>query len=464
MRAKGMAFAILGVLLFWLVAKHTLAAYLATVNPAAALWLNPRQSTALVALVNAEVNGAPPPSSPASPTVENTASNDRITQWANAGRRATERVLSRGEPGDGSSSAAASAPPPRDAQAAGQSQARALLALESDPLNAKPLRLLGQLADAAGDKERASALMRAAMRRSLRESVAVYWLMQESLERNDYHAAVNYADILLRTRVSAARVATAALARAAENKDGAEALKALLAKNPPWRAKFFAALPQSITDARTPLGLLISLKQTPSPPAASELSPYIKLLIERKFYDLAYYTWLQFLPAEQLSRAGFLFNGSFESTPSGLPFDWVFKAGPGVSVEIVERQEQAGGHALQIEFDQGRVDFGGATQLLALPPGDYQLRGNYKGNVIGKRGLVWRIWCADKPNARLAETQMQLGADANWRSFELDFTVPASDCPAQYVRLDLDARSASERLVSGIMMYDGLQVSRAVPR
>ena len=66
-------------------------------------------------------------------------------------------------------------------------------ALAQDPLNAHALRILGQLADAADNEAAAARFMQAAVHRSLRESVAVFWLMRESFERKDYATAVRYA-------------------------------------------------------------------------------------------------------------------------------------------------------------------------------------------------------------------------------------------------------------------------------
>ena len=89
--------------------------------------------------------------------------------------------------------------------------------------------------------------------------------------------------------------------------------------NPPWRAQFFANLQKNITDARTPLDLLLSIKDAPTPPTAAELRDYLALLIDNNFYELAYYVWLQFLRHEQLARVGLLFNGGFETRPSVPP-------------------------------------------------------------------------------------------------------------------------------------------------
>ena len=194
---------------------------------------------------------------------------------------------------------------------------------------------------------------------------------------------------------------------------------------------------------------------------AEDLGPYINLLVARKFYSLAYYTWLQFLPPEQLRQAGLLYNGSFEAPPSGLPFDWKITPGTGVTIDIVARPDSSGKHALLVDFQYGRVEYHSVSELVMLAPGPYEFRGEYKGRLVGPRGMKWRIVCANGtmvPDG--GESPMIMGLK-DWQTVAFTFTVPDKDCPAQYVHLDLDARMASEQFISGSILFDDLQISRA---
>jgi hypothetical protein len=333
------------------------------------------------------------------------------------------------------------------------------LALLQDPLNARAFRILGQLSDLASDAERTEGLMQAAVRRSLLESVAVYWLMRKGVQDQDYPAALRYADILLRTRPQVLEQVMPLLGKVAEIPDASVELKQLLATNPPWRPRFFGYLPASITDARTPLDILLSLKDTPIPPTTADLRAYISFLIQHGFYDLAYYTWLQFVPSEQLAQAGHLFNGSFEDDPSGLPFDWVLTNGAGVTIQIPARPDQPAQRALFLEFGPGRADYRDITQLILLAPGSYRFRGQYKADLSSQRGLEWRIICAGA-SAPIGQSPTVKGSTPAWADFEFSFTVPDANCPAQYVRLVFDARSESERFISGSIWYDELKIVR----
>jgi len=461
-RLRSVALAGLGVFLTWQVLSRSLVAFFAE-SPEVALILRSGDPAALINMAERKLNLDHPSKSKEAPATQSggDGSSDRISSFARKAKKAAgaEANQPEGEHPEAADPAERLRSNAGDSELRHEVRAIARAALSRDPMNARALRILGQVADADDDDLTASRLMQAAARRSLRESVAVFWLMRESFERKDYAATVQYADVLLRTRPQIIAQVIPTLARIAEDKDANGSLKVALGANPPWRAQFFANLQKSITDARTPLDLLLSIKDTPTPPTAAELRDYLALLINNNFYELAYYVWLQFLPHDQLARVGLLFNGGFETRPSTLPFDWQFTSGSGVTIDLARRQDEVGGRALFVEFGLGRVDFRGVSQLVVLPPGTYRLSGQYRSRLSGRRGLEWRIICAGA-STPLAKSEMVMGATPVWSDFAVTFTVPPSGCRAQHIRLWLDARSASEQLVTGTVWYDGLQIAR----
>jgi hypothetical protein len=323
-------------------------------------------------------------------------------------------------------------------------------------MNARALRILGQIALLESDEKRADALLQAAANRSRHEGYANYWMMARNYREADYPAALHYADILLRTRYVQPYVMPM-LAKLAESPEAGHKVKELLAKNPPWRSQFLAYLPRGVTDARVPLDILLSLKNSSTPPTPDDLRPYLNFLISHEFHELAYDAWLQFLPPEQLTKIGLLFNGNFQTAPSGAPFDWTFSGGQGVTIQLSERPDQPGDNALLLEFGPGRVNFGGVTEMVLLRAGDYHLSVSYKSDLVSQRGLLWRISCGSKT---LGESFPIRGSDPAWKEFGIAFTVPPEGCSAQNVKLLLDARSASETFVSGSSWFDDIRITR----
>ena len=59
-------------------------------------------------------------------------------------------------------------------------------ALRTAPLDSRALRILAQLADVSGDKDRKERLLAAIVSRTKHEPLAGYWLMLEALERKDF--------------------------------------------------------------------------------------------------------------------------------------------------------------------------------------------------------------------------------------------------------------------------------------
>jgi hypothetical protein len=200
------------------------------------------------------------------------------------------------------------------------------------------------------------------------------------------------------------------------------------------------------------------LSRSPNPPSLEETNAYLSFLVSRKFYDLAYYTWLQFLTPEQLGKAGRLFNGGFDFVPSGSPFDWTYKQMGTTRIQIGPVPGRPETRALLVEFGGGRSEFTGVSQLLQLPPGNYRLLGQYSARLSSDRSMKWTIGCAEahKP---FATSEKLNGANDAWLDFGFEFTVP-NGCPAQYLKLILDARSESQKLVSGFAWHDNLKIIR----
>jgi hypothetical protein len=449
-------FAGCALLLAWLVVSRSLAAYLAEVAPQAALRLNAGQPEALTNLADRMLNDSagadgradatdqtPAPQQDAGTDTSGTADNEGANSaLANRAFSAFDLI---------SQKQSIDLPAVRAAAEAG---------LRNEPLNARALRLLGQVSDAAKNDADAVNFMQAAAKLSLHDNLADSWLMLKSFAAKDYQSTVYYADILLRTSPELSQYVVPILARIAEDKGSAGLIKTTLAGDPPWRDQFLQILPASITDARTPLDLLLALRTGADPPSPEDLNRYLNFLVQHKLYELAYYTWLQFLPAEQLRNAGLLYNGGFEIAPTGSPFDWIMPQGSGVTVDIESRPDADSGHALLLDFQYGRVDYAGVAQLVMLAPGRYHFTGRFKGELVGPRGLKWRIACAETRGERLAEGSMINGRVPSWSDTGFDFTVPAQNCRAQYLSLDLDARMASESFVNGSMWFDDLKISR----
>jgi hypothetical protein len=453
--------AIIAAVLVWQVTTRSLVAYLASSDPETALFLRSTDPTALLSvadrtLARMQQREQLPTRSP--PETQDRAQaaqepQNGLRQWAQlkAADRAPSETENLAHPAD---------PSQLDAQVRDQVRSSVELALANDPLNARGLSLLGQLAHMAGDEAAVANFLRAAAVRSLRESAAVYWLMQASYDNRDYATALYCADALLRTSSQVSEYVMPVLLGMAESAQGRNDLKSAVLNNPPWRSNFLTAYAQYASDPRASLELILATRETPTPPTTIDLTNYLNALIGRKQYELAYYAWLQFLPPEQLSSTGFLFNGSFEIAPTGLPFDWVISEGTGVTIDIVPRPDRDGQRALLIEFGYGRVEFRGIEQLTALPAGAYEFRAKYKGDILGKRGLVWRVACVDAPSPPIGESPMVTGASPSWQDIKFSFIVPDRNCRAQHVRLHFDTRMSSEQLISGSILYDELSIAR----
>ena len=463
-RLRAVLLAVLGCVLMWQIATRSLVAYVAEVSPRIALAFAPEGPTPLLRAAERELA---PLREQRIKELEAIAAAAREAAIAAArggpaqdspGSRPSSRAIRPSEATDDAEEAAAQS---NGAEILARIEARTREALAQAPLSASGLRILGEVADLRGDRATASRLMTVAARRWHHETHAVYRAMVDRLEAGDLAGTVEHADTLLRASPELWLAVAPALVVVVESgEEGARLVVAKLSGQPVWRHNFMGAMLNTITDARTPLTVLLGLKDTRSPPTKSELTIYLNFLVSRGFYEIAYYTWLQFLPPERLAEIGHLYNGSFAYPLTGMPLDWVLRDGSGAMVEVVAHGEGSDDHGLRVELGPGRVQFGQAQQWLVLGAGPYRLTGSWRGDINGRRGMRWRIYCIDNGERVVGETQMLLGQQRTWREFELAFEIPDEGCRAQQLRLVHDSRHASEQFVTGVGWFDNLSISR----
>ncbi|MGO9483110.1 MAG: hypothetical protein ACLPX9_00795 [Rhodomicrobium sp.] len=333
-------------------------------------------------------------------------------------------------------------------------------AIANDPLNAAAFRLM---AEATADPEHVRGLMREAVRRSRRETSAVFWLLNESYFRKDFPVAIEYADIMLQTRPAMSNAGFNYLLNIARDADGRRLVANRLAENPKWRQDFLWSLWPLLQRDQVGLELIAELKNTKSPAATGELSDYINKLAMNGAADTAYSLWLQTLPRERLENFSYLTNPGFEAEPAGSAtvFDWEIGGGGNATAEFVPSGRPGRQRLLHLSFGDGRIEFPGIRQVLVLPPGHYRLSGQLRGSIIGKRGLRWQLRCNSQTWTVLGETEMLLGESEEWRMFTLEADVAQSaECIGQVLVLYHDARSASEEYLRGEAWFGGLHLER----
>lgn len=406
------------VVLVALIVTHSFVAYLAPVNPRWALAL-----------------GGP------YPAAELQIANDFVVKY--------------GEESDASTSSAANASSSESVLAV---RDRVTRALYQAPINARAFEFLGVL-EAPRSASAADRFMQAAVNRSRRTPAALYWLTRRKLAQGDTRGAMALVDTLLRIRPLAMPIVAPIMAQIAVTSGSNDQVVAALAAAPAWRQAFFRFLSNHVTTANISVNLLLALQRTPHPPTDLEVDGCISSLAKNKKFELAYYTWLQFLPPDKAKDAKLLFNGDFRFEPTSVPFDWSIREGSGVIAEIATDQDQRRRKILSIDLGGGRVNFHPIAQTLILPPGRYRFSARAKGNFNGPRGLKWQVACLVPAWRIVAETPMLLGANPQWHELSSQFDVPPG-CEAQTISLILAARSASETFVSGSVAFADLKLER----
>lgn len=335
-------------------------------------------------------------------------------------------------------------------------------AIHAAPLDGRAYRLLAEARLAQGREAEAARLFEVAAARGPRDLPSQTWLANRALARGDFPAALARMDLILRVQPQLGAkiypVMMALAIRASEQ----PAVARLLARQPPWRATFMQNLLRSTPDSGAVSGLIERIRHAPPGLTTDELGWWLDRLIAEHRWGPAYLTWVASLDPAQRDSIGNVFNGSFETEPLPMGFDWRFGRAPGARISREQVTGASGSLALHVAFEDRRIPFQDVRQLLALAPGGYRFSGRSRLDQLRtERGLIWRLTCAED-NRVIAETEPFAG-NHGWRAFEQSVTVPADNCGAQWLTLLLPARIPAEQRIGGAAWFDALEMERMRP-
>lgn len=335
----------------------------------------------------------------------------------------------------------------------------ALAALAANRLDGRPLRVLALIAAHDGKPADARRLMRDAVRLAPRDWQARLWLLEDALRRRQAQDAAEHIDALLRVKPELMTALLPQVMVLAVNTEAQKALLQRLALDPPWRRHLLNGLAASQYPVSRILPVFLNLNEKSKLEPADYL-PLLNRLNKENRFDQAYLTWANLIPAEQRKYLGNVFDGGFE-----LPieehigeFAWNIREIDGAEVQLMSTDGSVGDSSYYVDFDDRRIPFAHLSQLLVLPPGQWQMRYSAKASQLDSPlGLVWRLTC--QTDGRILAESEPIKGQFDWKAMSFDFEVP-NGCWGQKLTLMIPARIPSQTQISGAVWLDHVEIQR----
>jgi len=154
---------------------------------------------------------------------------------------------------------------------------------------------------------------------------------------------------------------------------------------------------------------------------------YTEFRLRQKPPDAAARGWALYAGTKSpgYPQANRIFNGDFESDPTGNRFDWRIEAREGTAVDFDETVRSSGRRSLRIRFD-GTQNPGeiGVEQTVFLPPGRYRFQAYVRTQDISTdQGVAFRLTSEDAPQPLNLTTDPLRGTN-EWTLVERMFEAP----------------------------------------
>jgi hypothetical protein len=328
-------------------------------------------------------------------------------------------------------------------------RADALDAFKDHPIAEEPFLLEGVIALSEGDTKRGEALLQEAKRRSPRNRMARLLLLDRFLRTERPREAAAELGTLMVLVPQSSEVLIAQLAEMVTDQKTAGTLRGALNNNPILLNAVLSRLAYRGASADT----ILALSSAAGPPPPGVDKRWQEILVDKLAnqgqVDRAHRLWREFSKVPAMDPGKGLYDPELRGLPGTPPFNWRLVTGAeGVA-------ERASGGGLQIGF-YGRSNLLLAEQLLMLKPGAYRFQFQAEGDAKGETSrLAWTLTCQ---GSKAVPMQLPLaGITYAPRTVGANFTVPASGCGAQWLRL---SGSAAEFPAEQNVTIRNLQIAK----
>ena len=157
-------------------------------------------------------------------------------------------------------------------------------------------------------------------------------------------------------------------------------------------------------------------------------SAYVDFLMRDRQYESAARSWARYLGKRRNGylESNWLFNGDFESEPSGSVFDWKIESRNGVEAARDRSVARSGARSLRVRFDgTENVTDAGVAQTAFVEPGTYRFEACIRTeDITTDQGIGFLVYAPEGPERLEVRTAQVLGT-SDWRRLQETIRVPA---------------------------------------
>jgi hypothetical protein len=326
-----------------------------------------------------------------------------------------------------------------------------------EPLDINAINSIAILDALGSNPKKSEHLVLEASRRSFRDIQSQLSAVNIRLSRREYPQALIHIDAVLRAKPELSDSLFKLLQQLQLNSESLGSLAEVLAKNPPWRQDFLAVVFNDDKKGQDAFRVLSSIRKAGGRVTHDELRSYLSTQFANKNYEIAYFSWLDFLDNDALRSVSNIFDSKFDIPPHNLYFDWNLSPFANVEIGIVPRPGISSDLALRLDFAGGQGNFRHVQQYLKLASGTYKIAGEWRSdNFESPSGLKWEIQCVD--NTSVNASSRSLGVSRSWDKFEFAILIPPENCGTQLLHLRSSSDAVLDQKFDGQIYFDNIMI------